>query len=64
MGRGRDLIGEMEKMGVIVQAKGNSTIAEEMPYAYKDVTTVTDVMDQAGISKKVARLKPIGVIKG
>ena len=64
MGKGRDLFDEMEKMGVFVKAKGYHTMAEEMPYAYKDVATVTDVMDRAGISKKVARLKPIGVIKG
>jgi tRNA-splicing ligase RtcB len=63
-GKGRDLISEMEKMGVFVQAKGYHTVAEEMPYAYKDVATVTDVMEKAGISKKVAKLKPLGVIKG
>lgn len=63
-GKGRDLLNELEKMGVFVQAKGYQTISEEMPYAYKDVATVTDVMDKAGISKKVAKLKPIGVIKG
>jgi tRNA-splicing ligase RtcB len=63
-GKGRDLFKEMEKMGVFVQAKGYHTVAEEMPYAYKDVATVTDVMEKAGISKKVAKLKPIGVIKG
>jgi len=63
-GRGHDLYKEMDKMGVIVRAKGYQTIAEEMPYAYKDVATVTDVMEKAGISRKVAKLKPIGVIKG
>ena len=63
-GRGRDLYKEMEKMGVLVQAKGYQTVAEEMPYAYKDVATVVDVMEKAGISRKVAKLKPIGVIKG
>jgi tRNA-splicing ligase RtcB len=64
MGKGKDLFKEMEKMGVYIQAKGYHTVAEEMPYAYKDVATVTDVMDKAGISKKVAKLKPLGVIKG
>jgi tRNA-splicing ligase RtcB len=64
MGKGRDLFHEMEKMGVFVQAKGYHTVAEEMPYAYKDVATVTDVMNKAGISRKVAKLKPLGVIKG
>jgi len=64
MGKGRDLFHEMKEMGVFVQAKGYHTVAEEMPYAYKDVATVTDVMNKAGISKKVAKLKPLGVIKG
>ena len=64
MGKGRNLLREMEKMGVYVQARGYHTLAEEMPYAYKDVATVTDIMDQAGISRKVAKLKPLGVIKG
>jgi tRNA-splicing ligase RtcB len=64
MGSGRNLIKEMSQMGVIVQAEGRNTVAEEMPYAYKDVATVVDVMDRAGISKKVAKLKPLGVIKG
>jgi len=64
LGAGRDLFAEMARYGVTVQAKGRGTVAEEMPYAYKDVATVVDVMDKAGISRKVARLKPIGVIKG
>jgi tRNA-splicing ligase RtcB len=63
-GRGRDLFAEMSKMGVTVLAKGRATIAEEMPYAYKDVAMVVDVMHHSGISRKVARLKPLGVIKG
>lgn len=64
MGAGRDLFKEMKLSGVFVQARGKGTMAEEMPYAYKDVATVVDVMHEAGISKKVARLKPLGVIKG
>jgi tRNA-splicing ligase RtcB len=64
MGKGRDLYRELSDMGVLVQAKGYYTVAEEMPYAYKDVAMVVDVMDNAGISNKVAKLRPIGVIKG
>jgi len=64
MGSGRDLIKEMSQMGVLVQAKGRSTVAEEMPCAYKDVADVVHVMENAGISKKVAKLKPLGVVKG
>jgi tRNA-splicing ligase RtcB len=64
IGKGRDLFKEMADRGVQVQAKGFHTVAEEMPYAYKDVAEVVDVMDKAEISRKVARLRPIGVIKG
>ncbi len=41
-----------------------ATVAEEMPEAYKDVADVVDVVVTAGIAKKVARLEPLGVIKG
>ena len=62
--RGRNIINEMKKKGVTVMAKGMRTVAEEMPEAYKDVHAVVDVMHSSGISKKVARLRPVGVIKG
>jgi tRNA-splicing ligase RtcB len=62
--KGRNLIDELKKEGIIIQAKGYKTIAEEMPDAYKDVSEVVDVMNEEGITKKVARLKPVGVIKG
>jgi tRNA-splicing ligase RtcB len=64
MGQGRDLLKEMRDRGVVVQARGWATVAEEMPYAYKDVSQVVEVMHRAGISKKVAKLTPVGVIKG
>ncbi len=63
-GKGRDLVAEMARRGVEVRATGRATVAEEMPEAYKDVTEVVDVMDGAGISRKVARLRPVGVVKG
>lgn len=62
--KGKNLIDELTKKGIVIQAKGYKTIAEEMPHAYKDVSDVVDVMHNAGISTKVAKLKPIGVIKG
>jgi len=62
--RGRDLLGEMGERGVVVRAAGMRTVAEEMPYAYKDVADVVEVMAGAGVSEKVFRLKPLGVIKG
>ena len=62
--RGRNLMREMEEHGVVVMAAGMRTVAEEMPEAYKDVAHVVDVVERAGISRKVARLRPLGVIKG
>ena len=62
--RGRSLIAEMEERGVVVMAAGMGTVAEEMPEAYKDVADVVGVVAGAGISRLVARLKPMGVIKG
>ena len=62
--RGRRLLEELENEGVVVMAAGMGTVAEEMPEAYKDVSVVVDVVQGAGISRKVAQLKPMGVIKG
>ncbi len=62
--KGRDLVDELNAKGIIVQAKGYKTIAEEMPEAYKDVADVVDVMHKEGITRKVAKLRPVGVIKG
>jgi tRNA-splicing ligase RtcB (3'-phosphate/5'-hydroxy nucleic acid ligase) len=64
VGRGRDLRDEMKKRGITVRASSYATIAEEMPEAYKDVSDVVDAVHGAGISKKVAKLLPLGVIKG
>lgn len=62
--KGRRLLQEMEDRGVIVKAAGMATVAEEMPEAYKDVADVVDVVDRAGIARKVAQLRPLGVVKG
>ncbi|MGH9750073.1 MAG: RtcB family protein [Candidatus Polarisedimenticolia bacterium] len=62
--RGRGIVREMEARGVVVRAEGYATLAEEIPEAYKDVAEVVDVVQRAGISRRVARLRPIGVIKG
>jgi tRNA-splicing ligase RtcB len=61
---GRNLEQEMSERGVFVMAEGKRTLAEEMPEAYKDVTEVVDVMERAGIAKRVVRLRPLGVVKG
>ncbi len=63
-GKGRSIKRELEEKNIIVMAHGRSTLAEEMPEAYKDVNRVVNVMHKAGISLRVAKLKPVGVIKG
>jgi len=62
--RGRDIVKELGKRGIYVLARGRGTVAEEMSEAYKDVAEVVKVMHEAGISRKVARLVPLGVVKG
>ena len=62
--RDRNLREEFDAMGIQVRASSFSTVAEEIPEAYKDVAEVVDVVDRAGIGRKVARLKPMGVLKG
>ncbi len=63
-GRGRDLVGELKALGIAVQAKSLRTLGEEAPLAYKDVSAVVEVVHNSGISRRVAKLKPLGVIKG
>src|SRR5437867_486781 len=62
--RGRRIVDELAQRGVVARAAGFQSLAEEMPEAYKDVREVVDVVHRFGISTRVARLKPIGVIKG
>jgi len=62
--RGRRIDQELAAQGVVARATGRDALAEEMPEAYKDVREVVDVVHRFGISTRVARLKPIGVIKG
>jgi len=62
--RSLDLYKALAESGVYVLAEEKGTIAEEMPFAYKDVSEVVETMHQAGIIRKVARFKPLGVIKG
>jgi tRNA-splicing ligase RtcB len=62
--KGRAIHRELEDIGIFVQSKGKRTLKEEMPEAYKDISQVVEVVHQAGLAKKVARLRPLGVIKG
>jgi tRNA-splicing ligase RtcB len=61
---GKDLLAQLEAKGIAVRAGSLAGLAEEAPEAYKDVTDVVRVAHGAGISKKVARTKPIAVVKG
>ena len=62
--KGRAIIRELEDQGITVRSAGKATVREEIPEAYKDVSQVVEVVCGAGISKKVVRLRPMGVIKG
>ena len=62
--RGRSIVQELAAKGIIVRGAGRGTIDEEISEAYKDVASVVDVVHGAGIAKKVAKLKPLGVMKG
>jgi tRNA-splicing ligase RtcB len=62
--RGRFIAKELESRGIIVRGASQGTLVEEIPEAYKDVNDVVNVVHGAGIGRKVARLKPLGVIKG
>jgi tRNA-splicing ligase RtcB len=62
--RGRSIHRELADRGIEVISRGKKTLAEEMSEAYKDVTRVVSVVERAGLSRLVARLEPMGVIKG
>jgi len=61
---GRDVLDSLQSRGITVRAGSLAGLAEEAPEAYKDVSSVVGVTHNAGISKIVARTRPIGVIKG
>jgi tRNA-splicing ligase RtcB len=62
--KGHNITAELAEMGVYVRGAGRATLVEEIPQAYKDVEDVVRVVHEAGIAQKVARLRPMGVIKG
>ena len=62
--KGRSIVKELAGKGIIVRGAGKGTINEEISEAYKDVEEVVEVAHGAGISHKVAKLRPLGVIKG
>jgi tRNA-splicing ligase RtcB len=62
--RGKEVRRELEARGIVVRCPATSELAEEAPLAYKDIERVVDVVHAAGLARKVARLRPLGVIKG
>jgi tRNA-splicing ligase RtcB len=62
--QGRRIDQELARQGVIARARSWRGLAEEQPDAYKDVNLVVDVVHRADLARKVARMRPIGVIKG
>ncbi len=61
---GQELKRELESAGITLAASQPKLLAEEAPYAYKDVSEVVETCEGAGISKVVARMRPVGVVKG
>ncbi len=61
---GSELRQQLEARGIIVRSPTNKGLAEEAPFAYKDVDRVVDVVARAGLARAVARLTPLGVVKG
>ncbi len=61
---GRNIRDELEKQGILVVSKSNKTLKEEMPEAYKDVSEVVNIVEINNLAKRVAELRPIGVVKG
>jgi tRNA-splicing ligase RtcB len=62
--QGSDLRRQLEGEGIVVRSPSNKGLAEEAPFAYKDVERVVSVVEQAGLARRVAQLVPIGVVKG
>jgi tRNA-splicing ligase RtcB len=62
--RGHELRRELEEKGIAVRCPSNPELAEEAPQAYKDVERVVDVVHHVGLARTVARLRPVGVVKG
>ena len=62
--KGVDIAGRLAARGITVRAQSASLLSEEASEAYKDVAEVVDVVEKAGLSRKVARMRPIGVTKG
>jgi tRNA-splicing ligase RtcB (3'-phosphate/5'-hydroxy nucleic acid ligase) len=61
---GAELRRRLEAQGIVVRCPSNQGLAEEAPFAYKDVGHVVSIVERAGLARRVARLVPLGVVKG
>jgi tRNA-splicing ligase RtcB (3'-phosphate/5'-hydroxy nucleic acid ligase) len=61
---GGQLRRELGERGIVVRCPSNKGLAEEAPFAYKDVERVVGVVERAGLARRVAQLRPLGVVKG
>jgi tRNA-splicing ligase RtcB len=61
---GAELRRELEAQGIVVRSPSNKGLAEEAPLAYKQVERVVEVVERAGLARRVAQLAPLGVVKG
>jgi tRNA-splicing ligase RtcB (3'-phosphate/5'-hydroxy nucleic acid ligase) len=61
---GQELRRQLEADGIIVRCPSNKGLAEEAPFAYKDVERVVEVVERAGLARRVSQLRPLGVVKG
>jgi tRNA-splicing ligase RtcB len=61
---GAELRRQLEDAGIVVRCPSNKGLAEEAPFAYKDVERVVHVVEQAGLARRVVQLRPLGVVKG
>jgi tRNA-splicing ligase RtcB len=62
--KGRAVHRELQDADIYARSKGRKTLREEVPEAYKDVSIVVDVVQRAGLARKVAKIRPMGVVKG
>jgi tRNA-splicing ligase RtcB (3'-phosphate/5'-hydroxy nucleic acid ligase) len=61
---GQELRRQLERDGIVVRSPSNKGLAEEAPFAYKDVERVVEVVERAGLARRVVQLRPLGVVKG
>jgi len=61
---GKEVVGRLAHDGILIRSRSMRGIAEEAPGAYKDVSEVVEATHQAGLAKKIAKLKPLVCIKG